>query len=158
MTLCSTYYSTGYLELCFSDLNVHMLHLRVLLQFRFRLCGSDFGPASESKSCSVVSTSLQPHGLQSTESSRPEYWSGQPFPFLGYLPNPGMELGSPALQVDSLPAEPQGNPKNIEVGSLFLLQHIFPIQESNHLHCRWILYQLSYQGSPEVGTRLLYFS
>ena len=35
-------------------------------------------------------------------------------------------------------------------GSLSLLQLIFPTQESNWglLHCRWILYQLSYQGSP----------
>ena len=42
------------------------------------------------------------------ELSRPEYWSGQPFPSPGDLPNPGIE---PVL-----------------------------------LHCRWILYQLSYQG------------
>ena len=34
--------------------------------------------------------------------------------------------------------------------SLSLLQRIFPTQESNPglPHCRWILYQLSYQGSP----------
>ena len=62
-----------------------------------------------------------------------------------YLPNPGMEPRSPALQVDSLPAEPQGKPKNIGVGSLSLLQGILPIQESNRglLHCRQILYQQS---------------
>ena len=36
------------------------------------------------------------------------------------------------------------------MGSLFLLQGIFPTQESNwcFLHCRRILYQLSHQGSP----------
>ena len=36
------------------------------------------------------------------------------------------------------------------VGSLSLHQCIFPTQELNQslLHCRWILYQLSYQGSP----------
>ena len=36
---------------------------------------------------------------------------------------------------------------NTGVGSLSLLQQIFPTQESNQgiLHCRWILYQLSYQ-------------
>ena len=36
------------------------------------------------------------------------------------------------------------------VGSLFLLQRIFPTQELNWglLHCRRILYQLSCQGSP----------
>ena len=47
-------------------------------------------------------------------------------------------------------AEPQGKPKNTGVGSLSLLQGIFLTQESNQgpLHCRWILYQLSYQGSP----------
>ena len=39
---------------------------------------------------------------------------------------------------------------NIGVGSLALLQVIFPTQYSNQglLHCRWILYQLSYQGRP----------
>ena len=39
--------------------------------------------------------------------SRPEYWSGLPFPSPGDLPDPGMESRSPALQVDSLPAESQ---------------------------------------------------
>ena len=65
--------------------------------------------------------------------------------------NPGIEPRSPTLQVDSLPAEPQGKPKNTGVGSLSFLQQIFPIQESNWglLHCRWILYQLSYQRSPD---------
>ena len=40
--------------------------------------------------------------------------------------------------------------QNTEVGSLSLLQGIFPTQELNQglLYCRWILYQLSYQGSP----------
>ena len=42
--------------------------------------------------------------------------------------------------------------QNTGVGSLSLLQWIFPTQESNWvlLHCRWILYQLSYQGSPVI--------
>ena len=40
--------------------------------------------------------------------SRQEYWSGLPFPSPGDLPNPGIERRSPALQVDSLPAEPPG--------------------------------------------------
>ena len=42
-----------------------------------------------------------------------------------------------------------GKPKNTGVGSLSLLQWIFPTQESNQglLHCRQILYQLSCQGS-----------
>ena len=39
------------------------------------------------------------------ELSRPEYWSGEPFPAPGYLPDPGIEPGSPALQADSLPAD-----------------------------------------------------
>ena len=42
------------------------------------------------------------------EFSRPEYWSGLLFPSLGDLPDPGIEPGSPALQADSLPAEPPG--------------------------------------------------
>ena len=68
----------------------------------------------------------------------------------GDLPNPGIEPRSPALQVDSLPAEPQWKPKNTGVSSLSLFQQIFPIQETNQglLHYGWILYQLGYQGSP----------
>ena len=48
------------------------------------------------------------------EFSRQEYWSGLPFPAPGDLPHPGIEplsLASPALVVDSLPAEPEGKEK-----------------------------------------------
>ena len=43
--------------------------------------------------------------------------------------------------------------QNIGMSCLFLLQRIFPTQESNWglLHCRWILYQLSSQGSSFAG-------
>ena len=41
------------------------------------------------------------------EFSRQEYRSGLPFPCSGDLPDPGIEPGSPALQADSLPSEPQ---------------------------------------------------
>ena len=62
-----------------------------------------------SESHSVLSDSLQPHGLYSP-------WN-----------SPGQNTG---------------------VGSLSLLQGIFPTQESNRglQYCKWILYQLSYQG------------
>ena len=65
----------------------------------------------------------------------------------GNLPNPGIKSRSPTLQADSLPAEPQGRPKNTGVGNLSLLQQSFPTQESNwgRLHCRQILSQLSYR-------------
>ena len=54
------------------------------------------------------------------------------------------------LQEDFLPSELPGKPKNTGVGCLSLLQGIFLTQELNWclLHCRRILYQLSYQGSP----------
>ena len=67
------------------------------------------------------------------------------------LLNPGIEPRSPEMWADSLPAEPQWKTKNTGVGSLSLLQWIFPTQELNQglLHCRQILYHLSYQGSPK---------
>ena len=54
------------------------------------------------------------------------------------------------LQADSSLSEPPGKPKNTGVGSLLLLQVIFPTQELNWglLHCRQILYHLNCQGSP----------
>ena len=83
--------------------------------------------------------------------SRQEYQSGQPNPSPGDLPDPGIKPRCPALQEDSLPSEPPRKPKNTGVGSLSLLQGILPTQESNRglLHCRQILYQISYQGRPK---------
>ena len=111
--------------------------------------------------------------------SRQEYWNGLPCPPPGGLPHPGIEpasLTSPAraggvfttsttweahryesrsVVSDSLrpqgPYSPWNSPvQNTRVGSLPLLQRIFPIQELNAalLRCRWIFYQLSCQGSP----------
>ena len=44
------------------------------------------------------------------------------------------------------------------MGSLSLLQRILLTQESNQdlLHCRWILYQLSYQGKAGAGRNSLH--
>ena len=42
------------------------------------------------------------------EFSRQEYCNGLPFPSPGDLPDPGIELQSPALQADSLLSEPLG--------------------------------------------------
>ena len=66
---------------------------------------------TESESCSVVSDSLQCHGLYSP-------WNS--------------------------------SDRNSGVGSLSLLQGIFPTQRWNSAlpHCRWILYQLNHRGSP----------
>ena len=54
--------------------------------------------------------------------------------------------------MNSLPAEPQGKPKNTGVGSLSLIWWIYPTQESNRglLNCRWTLYQLSYHLWKEI--------
>ena len=63
--------------------------------------------------------------------SRQEYWSGGPLPSLHGLYSPWNSPG-----------------QNTGVGSLFLLQGIFPTQTSNPglPHCRQILYQLSHKG------------
>ena len=69
---------------------------------------------SGSESSSVMSDSLQPHGLYSP-----------------CMTNPAQNTG---------------------VGSLSLLEGIFPTQGLNPglPHCRWILYQLNHKGSPSI--------
>ena len=71
------------------------------------------GEVKWSESCSLMSNSLQPHGVYSL-------WN-----------SPGQNTG---------------------VGSLSLLQGIFPNQGSNPglPHCRQIHYQLNHQGSPRI--------
>ena len=107
--------------------------------------------------------------------SRQEYWSGLPFPTPGDLPNLWTEPTSPTLAGVFFTTEPLGKVKvvrlcpvlhdphglyspwnslgqNTRVGSLSLLQGIFPTQGSKPgiPHCRRILYQLSHQGSPSI--------
>ena len=107
---------------------------------------------SESEIHSVVSDSLWPHGLYPWNSP------GQILEWVAFPFSRGSSQSrDPTLRVDSLPAKPQEKPKNTGVGSLSLLQQIFPTQESNWglLHCKRILYQLSYEGSPWYNMLLL---
>ena len=67
----------------------------------------------------VVSDSATPWSVArqahlSVGFSRQEYWSGLLCPPPGNLPHPGIEPWSPALQMDSLPAEPPGKPPMLQ--------------------------------------------
>ena len=67
------------------------------------------------RALSVTSKSLWPMDCSlpaplSLEFPRQEHWRGLPFPFPGVLPDPGIKLRSPALQMDSLLTEPPGKP------------------------------------------------
>ena len=63
------------------------------------------------------------------------------FPSPGDLPNSETEPRSPTLQVDSLPVDPQGKPKNTGVGCLIPSPADLPDPgiEPCSLYCRWIL-------------------
>ena len=114
---------------------------------------------------------------------RQEYWSGLPFPSPGDLPDPGFKPAFPILAGRFFTTEPPGKSEseshsvvseslqlhglyslwnspgqNTRVGSLSLLQGIFPTQGSNQgfTQCRQILYQLSYQVSPGILESVAY--
>ena len=91
---------------CFTETNILLIVLKFFPEILLLIKKSD----CEYVSCSVLSDSLQPHGLYSP-------WD-----------SPGQNTG---------------------VGSLSLLQGIFPNQRKNPglLHCRQILYQLSHKGN-----------
>ena len=74
----------------------------------------------EAQLCQIL---CNPKFLQSMEFSRSEYQSQQPFLSPGDLPHPGIEPTSPTLQADSLPAEPQGKPKERPCQRMFKLLH-----------------------------------
>ena len=102
-----------------------------------------------SDSCNPIDCSPPGSSVHGVLPARMLEWVACPPP--GDIPNPGIKPRSPALQLDSLPAEPQGKPENTGVSSLSLLQHIFPTQGLNPglLHCSWILHQLRHKGSPK---------
>ena len=70
-------------------------------------CGA-YEPVNDA--LSYVRLFATPQTIQSMGFFRPEHWCGELFPSPGDLPNPGIEPRSPTLQVDALPAEPQGKP------------------------------------------------
>ena len=117
---------------------------------------------SESESHSVVSNSLQPHGLYSPWNSLGQNIGMGSLSLLqGIFPTQGSNPGFPHCWRILYQLSHKGSPRIMGVGSLFLLQRIFLTQELNwgFLCCRWILYQLSYQGSPFfpiVNTKLLH--
>ena len=103
----------------------------------------------KSESHLVMSNSLQPHGkVHGILQVRILEWIA--ISFFRESSQPGRQTQVSRIGADSLLAEPPGKPKITGVGSLSLLQGIFLTQELNWglLHCRWILYQLCYQGSP----------
>ena len=96
--------------------------------------------------------------------SRHEYWTGLPFPTPGHLPHPGIEARSPALQADSLPAEPQYikkckqiNKKDLDVNlssvSYYFVLYYFISQTG--CGSQWWYWELSCIGlETGRGTRL----
>ena len=91
--------------------------------------------------CRQIFYPLSPQG-----SPRILEWVAIPSP--GDPLNPGIKLGSPALQVDSLPAESQGKPKNTGVGSYPFSSRSSRPRNLTRVSCFATLpYQLSYQGS-----------
>ena len=117
------------------------------------LCPVQFG-------CSVMSDSLQLHGLQPTKLlcpwafSRQEYWSGLPYPPPGDLPNPGIRPRSPPLQVDSLPTEPPRKTPplfflNSNPGRLYS-----PLQANSLLYCLLSTHLLEYFVPLSWNSRL----
>ena len=90
----------------------------------------------------------------STEFSRQEYWNGLPPPtrFLSIV-KAKVAQSCWSLCDPQGPYCPWNSPgQNTGVSSLSLLQGIFPTQGSNPglLYCRWVLYQLSHEGSPGI--------
>ena len=136
-----------------------------------RQCSKHFTSANihESESHSVLSNSLQPHGLYSPwNSSGQNTGVGSLSLLQGNLPHPGIEPRSPALQVDSLPAEPPRKPENqfhiinipvycdlgllIRCGDFFFpqekMESVYKTQYGCIKPSQWLCYQSPENASP----------
>ena len=72
--------------------------------------------------------------------SRQEYWSAEPFPSPGDLPDPGIKIQSPALQADFLPSESPGKPITIYKCMYVYLKclYYFFHMSLGKLHTSWL--------------------
>ena len=92
-----------------------------------------------------MSDSLQPQGIYmsmdytcqwtipSMEFSRLEHWIGWPILSPADLPDPGIELGSPSLQVDSLPTELSGKMR------IYFIEMILLDNKCNSDMLKWLI-------------------
>ena len=81
--------------------------------------------------------------------SRREYWSGLPFPPPGDLPDPGIELASPALQADSLLSEPPG--KSMSYSQVKMLSYLK--RETKYTHTLTSTRHVRNQCDAREGSR-----
>ena len=126
-------------------LSTHMVALQYCVSF---CCTGKWFSYSEVKSLSRVwlfatAWTVAYKASLSIGFSRQEYWSGLPFPSPGYLPNPGIEPRSPALQAGALTSEPQGK-LYIYIYALFFgfpshLNHQRAVSRVSVLHVRFSL-------------------
>ena len=102
-----------------------------------------------SRSCLTLVTpwSAAHQAPLSMEFSRQEYWSGWPFPPPEDLPNPGIELESPALQVDLALSHLESPAIHRYISSLFTI--------ASHIgHCRVLRSSLRYTEGPHCSSIL----
>ena len=148
-TLLQTAFSYTYL--CVMKFNLQIRHSKRIseLQASLFLCCGAIISNIKWKSLSHIRLFATPSTYTAHEilQARILEWVAFPFSRGSSQPRYWTQV---SLTAYSFPAKPQGKPKNTGVGDLSLLQQIFQTQESNQnlLQCRWIFYQLSYQGSP----------
>ena len=109
-----------------------------------------------SQSCPILCdpTDYTVHGILQARILK---WVAFPFSRRSFQPKDQTQ-GSHTLQEDFLPAEPQGKPKNTGVGSLSLLQRIFPTQESNQGLLHWGGFFTNWAIGEPINIQYLFFS
>ena len=81
------------------DYTAHgILQVRILEWVAFPLSRVSSQPRDQTQVSSIAGGFFTSGATREAQ----EYWSGQPIPSSADLPDPGIKLGSPALQVDSL--------------------------------------------------------
>lgn len=111
------------------------------LNNRVRKPKPEISKTTDSVSHSVVWLFVTPMDCSPQGSSVSEilqariYWSGLPFPSLGYLSNPGIKPRSPTLQAASLPSESPGKPQRTILKKRFLKQIC---SKEKIIHCLFI--------------------
>ena len=121
---------------------------------------------SESESCLTLCDQSMDFALQCMGFSRPESWSGEPFPSPGDLPNPGIKPRSPALQAILYQLSHKGSPfpvKSLALSACVSLDNSFPSVRQEVVLGPWkglpFLYHLCNHGRepPQNCTSLLMF-
>ena len=115
-------------------IKIHYIHIHMPVHIWICVCAHCCCCWVTQSCLTVTPWTVAPQAPLSMGFSRKECWSGSHALLQGGLPDPGIKLGSPAVQADSLPLSHQGSPCMCIYMNKYICVHIYYVHTHIHIY------------------------